>query len=147
MAQADGLEAQALVQPVRRRVGDVRVEQDHGCGQLGLDAVAVEEDGVAVLRLSRPERLNTMTPAFFPAVRDEVLKLNAEGRTRVLQLLLPAVMKIPDKIERASLAGDLAAVTAEGADLGQIPRVAESAVLDRVGLQDGVAVVVTAAPL
>ncbi len=31
-----------------------------------------------------------------------------EGRAKVLQQLLPAVMKIPDKIERAGLAGDLA---------------------------------------
>ena len=41
-------------------------------------------DGVSVLTLSRPERMNTMTPAFFPAVRDAVARLNAEGRTRVL---------------------------------------------------------------
>jgi enoyl-CoA hydratase/carnithine racemase len=37
-----------------------------------------------LLQLSRPERLNTMTPAFFPALRDAVQALNAEGRTRVL---------------------------------------------------------------
>jgi enoyl-CoA hydratase len=43
-----------------------------------------QPNGVALLRLSRPERMNTMTPAFFPAVRDAVLRLNAEGRTRVL---------------------------------------------------------------
>lgn len=42
--------------------------------------------GVAHLQLSRPERLNTMTPAFFPAVRDAVAALNAEGRARVLVL-------------------------------------------------------------
>ena len=30
------------------------------------------ENGVAHLQLNRPERLNTMTPAFFPAVRDAV---------------------------------------------------------------------------
>ena len=41
-------------------------------------------DGVSVLTLSRPERMNTMTPAFFPAVRDAVARLNAECRTRVL---------------------------------------------------------------
>ncbi len=45
-----------------------------------------QDSGVTVLRLSRPERLNTMTPAFFPAVRDAVNRLNAEGRTRVLVL-------------------------------------------------------------
>ena len=42
------------------------------------------DDGIAHLQLCRPERLNTMTPAFFPAVRDAVNRLNAEGRTRVL---------------------------------------------------------------
>jgi len=46
--------------------------------------VELAESGVAHLRLNRPERMNTMTPAFFPAVRDVVSKLNAEGRTRVL---------------------------------------------------------------
>ena len=40
--------------------------------------------GLVHLRLNRPERLNTMTPAFFPAVRDAVNALNAEGATRVL---------------------------------------------------------------
>lgn len=43
-----------------------------------------DPDGVARLQLSRPERLNTMTPAFFPALRDAVARLDAEGRTRVL---------------------------------------------------------------
>lgn len=38
------------------------------------------------LRLNRPERLNTMSPPFFPAVRDAVAALNAEGGTRVLVL-------------------------------------------------------------
>ncbi len=41
-------------------------------------------DGVTLLQLCRPERMNTMTPAFFPALRDAVSRLNAEGRTRVL---------------------------------------------------------------
>jgi enoyl-CoA hydratase len=41
-------------------------------------------NGVAHLRLNRPERLNTMTPAFFPALRDAVAALNAEGAARVL---------------------------------------------------------------
>jgi enoyl-CoA hydratase len=46
-----------------------------------LDATA---DGVAHLQLNRPERLNTMAPAFFPALRDAVLALNAQGQTRAL---------------------------------------------------------------
>jgi enoyl-CoA hydratase len=42
--------------------------------------------GVAHLQLCRPERLNTMAPAFFPALRDSVNALNAGGSTRVLVL-------------------------------------------------------------
>jgi len=42
------------------------------------------ESGVAHLRLNRPERLNTMTPAFFPAVRDAVRGLGDSGETRAL---------------------------------------------------------------
>ena len=42
------------------------------------------DTGVAHLQLCRPERLNTMTPAFFPALRDVVESLNAEGHTRAL---------------------------------------------------------------
>jgi enoyl-CoA hydratase len=41
-------------------------------------------DGVAHLVLNRPERLNTLAPAFFTAFRDAVLALNAAGSTRVL---------------------------------------------------------------
>jgi enoyl-CoA hydratase len=46
--------------------------------------VELAASGVAHLQLSRPERLNTMAPAFFPALRDAVLRLDAEGNTRVL---------------------------------------------------------------
>ncbi len=42
------------------------------------------DDGVAHLQLNRPERLNTMAPPFFPALRDALGRLDAEGRTRVL---------------------------------------------------------------
>ena len=41
-------------------------------------------NGVAHLQLCRPERMNTMAPPFFPALREAVSRLNAEGRTRVL---------------------------------------------------------------
>ncbi|MEY2686319.1 MAG: hypothetical protein RL375_517 [Pseudomonadota bacterium] len=40
--------------------------------------------GVAHLQLCRPERLNAMSPPFFPALRDALLRLGAEGRTRAL---------------------------------------------------------------
>jgi enoyl-CoA hydratase len=42
--------------------------------------------GVARLTLNRPERMNTMDPGFFPAVRDAVRRLDDEGRTRALIL-------------------------------------------------------------
>jgi enoyl-CoA hydratase len=41
-------------------------------------------DGIALLRLNRPERMNTFAPPFFPAFRDAVRALHAEGRARVL---------------------------------------------------------------
>ena len=44
------------------------------------------DSGVAHLRLHRPERLNTMTPAFFPAIRDAVRRLGEDGETRALVL-------------------------------------------------------------
>jgi enoyl-CoA hydratase len=47
-------------------------------------ALTLADNGVAHLQLNRPERLNTMTPAFFPAVRDAVQALNAAGRARAL---------------------------------------------------------------
>jgi enoyl-CoA hydratase len=40
--------------------------------------------GVTRLTLSRPERLNTMDPGFFPALRDSVRQLDDTGRTRAL---------------------------------------------------------------
>jgi enoyl-CoA hydratase len=47
---------------------------------LELDSVT----GVATLTFNRPERLNTVGPAFFPALRDAVQSLSDEGRARVL---------------------------------------------------------------
>ena len=42
------------------------------------------QDSIAHLQLNRPERMNTMAPAFFPALRDAVRGLNDAGTTRVL---------------------------------------------------------------
>jgi enoyl-CoA hydratase len=42
--------------------------------------------GIATLELNRPERLNTLAPAFFPALRDAINGLSDEGRTRALVL-------------------------------------------------------------
>jgi len=41
-------------------------------------------DGIAHLQLNRPERLNTMAPPFFPALRDAVRALHDAGEARVL---------------------------------------------------------------
>jgi len=42
------------------------------------------DNGIAHLQLNRPERLNTMAPPFFPALRDAVRALHDEGATRAL---------------------------------------------------------------
>ncbi|MBT9499780.1 MAG: enoyl-CoA hydratase/isomerase family protein [Burkholderiaceae bacterium] len=42
------------------------------------------EPGLAHLQLNRPERMNTMGPAFFPALRDVVRTLHDQGSTRAL---------------------------------------------------------------
>ena len=42
------------------------------------------ENGIARLQLNRPERLNTMSPPFFPALRDAVRALSDAGEARVL---------------------------------------------------------------
>ena len=42
------------------------------------------KDHIAHLQLNRPERMNTMEPAFFPAVRDAVRALHDQGTARVL---------------------------------------------------------------
>ena len=41
-------------------------------------------DGVAHLQLNRPERMNTMAPPFFPALRDAVQALHDAGQARAL---------------------------------------------------------------
>jgi enoyl-CoA hydratase len=41
-------------------------------------------DGIALLRLNRPERMNTFAPPFFPAFRDAVQALHDGGSARVL---------------------------------------------------------------
>lgn len=49
------------------------------------DTFSVTTDGaIAHLQLSRPEHLNTLTPPFFPALRDAVRALDDGGATRVL---------------------------------------------------------------
>jgi len=51
------------------------------------DFFRIDQDpptGIAELVLSRPDRMNTMAPAFFPALRDAVQALDDAGGTRVL---------------------------------------------------------------
>ena len=53
------------------------------------DFFRVDEDpatGVAELVLNRPDRMNSIAPAFFPALRDAVRGLDEAGRTRALVL-------------------------------------------------------------
>lgn len=50
-------------------------------------AFSLDQDdstGIARLTLNRPERMNSMDPTFFPALRDAVRGLDDAGRTRVL---------------------------------------------------------------
>jgi enoyl-CoA hydratase len=42
------------------------------------------DSGIAHLQLNRPERMNTMAPAFFPLLRDAVQALHNEATARVL---------------------------------------------------------------
>ncbi len=43
-----------------------------------------DEQGVVRLTLNRPDRLNTLGPGFFTALRDAVIELDAAGQTRAL---------------------------------------------------------------
>ncbi len=82
--------------------------------------------GIAHLRLNRPERMNTMTPAFFPAVREAVSHFNAEGQTRVL------VISSSGKHFSAGMALD---VFAGGGDLASTLPTANARA--RLAFQDG----------
>lgn len=46
--------------------------------------LTVDDHGIAHLQLNRPERLNTMEPKFFPALRDAVRALHDAGDARAL---------------------------------------------------------------
>ena len=47
-------------------------------------ALEAGADGIAHLQFNRPERMNSMTPAFFELLRDAVQRLHDAGETRVL---------------------------------------------------------------
>jgi enoyl-CoA hydratase len=80
-------------------------------------------NGVAHLQLNRPERLNTLSPPFFPALRDAVRRLNAEGRARVL------VLSSTGKHFSAGMALDVFA--------GGMPMLNTASARSRLAFQDG----------
>jgi enoyl-CoA hydratase len=80
------------------------------------------EGAVAHLQLNRPERLNTMTPAFFPALRDTVRRLGDEGATRVL------VISSTGKHFSAGMALDVFA--------GNFPALAATTARERLAFQE-----------
>jgi enoyl-CoA hydratase len=82
------------------------------------------ENGVAHLQLNRPERLNTMTPAFFPAVRDAVRLLGDEGATRALVISSTGTSQ-PAAARR--LRRQFGARGDDGARAARLPGVAEEA--------------------
>ena len=80
------------------------------------------EGGIAHLRLNRPERMNTMAPAFFPLLRDAVQALHDEATARVL------VISSTGKHFSAGMALDTSAQ--DGMDL------ATATARDRLNFQD-----------
>jgi enoyl-CoA hydratase len=46
--------------------------------------LSLDDSGVAHMKLNRPERMNTMTLAFFPGLRDTVRRLSDDGTARAL---------------------------------------------------------------
>jgi len=83
----------------------------------------LHDNGVAHLQLNRPERLNTMAPPFFPALRDTVSALNAEGRTRSM------VISSTGKHFSAGMSLDVFA--------GAMPMLDTSSARRRLAFQDG----------
>ena len=68
--------------------------------------------GVAELVLCRPDRMNTMAPAFFPALRDAVRALDDAGNTRVM------IIRAEGKHFSAGMALDVFASEADLLDTG-----------------------------
>ena len=71
------------------------------------DFFSLQRDGaVAHLQLNRPERMNTMTPAFFPALRDAVRGLQDDAQTRALVISwsAPAIVAVARCSTRAARA-------------------------------------------
>ncbi len=81
----------------------------------------------------RYRELASHAPNYYFWLADQARKRfdsrTAEGRGQALQFLLPAIQRIPDKIERAGVAGDLAAYL--GVDRGMILEQFKKAALDQ----------------
>jgi DNA primase len=81
----------------------------------------------------RYRELASHAPNYYFWLADQARKRfdsrTAEGRGQALQFLLPAIQRIPDKIERAGVAGDLASYL--GVDRGMILEQFKKAALDQ----------------
>ena len=79
------------------------------------DFFTLQTDGaVAHLQLNRPERMNTMTPAFFPALRDAVRGLQDDAQTRAL------VISSTGRHFSAGMALEVFGASSEGSALQQM---------------------------
>lgn len=79
------------------------------------DFFSLQRDGaVAHLQLNRPERMNTMTPAFFPALRDAVRGLQDDAQTRAL------VISSTGRHFSAGMALEVFGASSEGSALQQM---------------------------
>jgi enoyl-CoA hydratase len=79
------------------------------------DFFTLQTDGaVAHLQLNRPERMNTMTPAFVPALRDAVRGLQDDAQTRAL------VISSTGRHFSAGMALEVFGASSEGSALQQM---------------------------
>lgn len=86
----------------------------------------IDDNAVAHLQLNRPERMNTMAPAFFPALRDAVQALHDQATARVL------VISSTGKHFSAGMALDT--FSQDGGDAGLVTGTASAR--DRLNFQD-----------
>lgn len=68
------------------------------------DTPAQRDGGVAHLQPCRPERPNSLAPPSFPALRDTVARLVAEGRTRALVISMRTAIAARQGRQAAHLA-------------------------------------------
>ena len=80
LASADGQSRRASAMPSRVRIVRPIAHPPTMTDTATNSSHSRTTNGVAHLQLNRPERMNTMTPAFFPAVRDAVRRPRRRGR-------------------------------------------------------------------